>query len=212
MGTIKKGILGGFSGKVGTVVGGSWKGIAYMRSIPARVRNPRTWAQVSHRKKFALAVRLVQPLSGFLRTGWKLNAYRQSPYNAAMAYTFSNAISGEYPDYEINPAKVLVSHGALTPPTNTFVSYNNGKVELQWEDNSGAGSAKETDKALIAIVNLDKAESLYDTEGALRPDCSQSIPVPSEWSGDEVHAYLGFISENGKEISNSVYVGPVAIS
>jgi hypothetical protein len=25
MGTIKKGILGGFSGKVGTVVGGSWK-------------------------------------------------------------------------------------------------------------------------------------------------------------------------------------------
>jgi len=27
MGTIKKGILGGFSGKVGTVVGSSWKGI-----------------------------------------------------------------------------------------------------------------------------------------------------------------------------------------
>ena len=31
MGTIKKGILGGFSGKVGTVVGASWKGISYMR-------------------------------------------------------------------------------------------------------------------------------------------------------------------------------------
>ena len=31
MGTIKQGILGGFSGKVGTVVGSSWKGISYMR-------------------------------------------------------------------------------------------------------------------------------------------------------------------------------------
>lgn len=31
MGTIKQGILGGFSGKVGTVIGGSWKGISYMR-------------------------------------------------------------------------------------------------------------------------------------------------------------------------------------
>ena len=32
MGRIEKGILGGFSGTVGTVVGGTWKGIAYMRS------------------------------------------------------------------------------------------------------------------------------------------------------------------------------------
>jgi hypothetical protein len=42
MGTIKQGILGGFSGKVGTVVGASWKGIAYMRSLPQKVKNPRT--------------------------------------------------------------------------------------------------------------------------------------------------------------------------
>ena len=33
MGTINQGILGGFSGKVGTVIGGSWKGITYMRGI-----------------------------------------------------------------------------------------------------------------------------------------------------------------------------------
>jgi len=32
MGKIEKGILGGFSGKVGTVVGGNWRGIDYMRS------------------------------------------------------------------------------------------------------------------------------------------------------------------------------------
>jgi len=32
MGSIRKGILGGFAGKVGTVVGISWKGGSYMRS------------------------------------------------------------------------------------------------------------------------------------------------------------------------------------
>ena len=46
MGTISKGILGGFSGKVGTVIGGNWKGIDYMRSIPASVSNPRTPAWI----------------------------------------------------------------------------------------------------------------------------------------------------------------------
>ena len=30
MGTISKGILGGFSGTVGTVIGGSWKGIDFL--------------------------------------------------------------------------------------------------------------------------------------------------------------------------------------
>ena len=34
MGTIKKGILGGFSGIVGTVVGANWRGMDIMRSRP----------------------------------------------------------------------------------------------------------------------------------------------------------------------------------
>ena len=38
MATIKKGILGGVSGKVGNVVGGNWKGVDYLRSLPAEVR------------------------------------------------------------------------------------------------------------------------------------------------------------------------------
>jgi hypothetical protein len=59
MGTIKKGILGGFSGKVGTVVGASWRGISYMRSLPQKVRNPRTQGQRSQRNKFALALSLL---------------------------------------------------------------------------------------------------------------------------------------------------------
>ena len=55
MGTIKQGILGGFSGKVGTVVGSSWKGISYMRGQAQSVKNPRTAKQMAQRDKFSLA-------------------------------------------------------------------------------------------------------------------------------------------------------------
>jgi hypothetical protein len=151
-------------------------------------------------------------MTAFLRTGWKLHAHRQSPFNAAMSYTITNAVIGDYPDYEIDPNKVLVSRGALTTATSTFVNYNNGEVEFQWEDNSGKGSAKPTDKALIAIINLAKGEAVTDIAGAERPDCAQKLAVPAEWSGDEVHAYMGFISEDGKEVSNSVYLGNIAIA
>lgn len=49
MGTIKQGILCGFSDKFGTVVGGSWKGISYMREFAPSVKNPSAEAQMELR-------------------------------------------------------------------------------------------------------------------------------------------------------------------
>ena len=62
MGKIKQGILGGFKGKVGTVIGASWNGIAYMRGLPQSVKNPKTPAQQAQREFF----REVQDLAGQL--------------------------------------------------------------------------------------------------------------------------------------------------
>ena len=60
MATIKQGILGAFSGKVGSVVGSSWKGIAIMKALPASVANPRTAKQVIQRGKMASAVKFAK--------------------------------------------------------------------------------------------------------------------------------------------------------
>jgi hypothetical protein len=119
MGRIKKGILGGFSGKVGTVVGANWKSISYMRSLPQKVKNPRTLPQLKQRSKFTLVVNLLRPMLPLLRVGWKQYAHgRQSAFNAATSYTLANAIIGEYPDYKIDPKKVMISRGTLTSPNN----------------------------------------------------------------------------------------------
>jgi hypothetical protein len=212
MGTIKKGILGGFSGKVGTVVGASWKGIAYMRSLPQKVRNPRTDAQMSQRTKFAVALNFLKPMNGLLRTGWKLYANRQSPINAAMSYTIANAITGTYPNYAIDPGKVFVSRGSLSPAANADATATGGNLVFSWNDNSGSNAAKQTDKALIAVVNPAKSEAVFDTAGAERSTGTQSVPMPAGWVGDSVEAYIGFISEDGREVANSVYLGSIAIA
>jgi hypothetical protein len=122
MGTIKQGILGGFSGKVGTVIGASWKGINYMRSTGA------------------------------------------------------------------------------------------GTITFDWEDNSGVGNAKQTDKALIAVINPTKSEAVYDTAGAERMTVTQEIIVPADWVGEDVEVFFGFISEDHREVANSVYLGTITIS
>jgi hypothetical protein len=211
MGTIRKGILGGFSGKVGTVVGASWRGISYMRSLPLKVRNPRTVGQRSQRTKFALALSLLKPMTSLLRTGWKLFGRKQSPFNAAMSHTLANAVVGNYPDYSIDVSKVLISRGNLQSASNATATVANGNLEFAWNDNSGIGSAKQTDKALIAILNLEKGEAITNDAGAERMEEAQTVIIPSEWSGDEVQAFLGFVSEDGREVANSVYLGAIAL-
>ena len=211
MGTIKKGILGGFSGKVGTVVGGSWKGISYMRSLPQKVKNPRTAGQVSQRSKFAITMHYLKPMTALLRTGWKLYAHRQSPINAAMSYTLANAIIGTYPDYEIDPSKVLISRGSLATAVNANAADMGGSIEILWDDNSGVSNAKQTDKALMAIVNPTKGEAVTVTAGEERMTGNQNVAIPADWSGDEVQAYLGFVSEDSREVSNSVYLGAINV-
>ena len=66
MGIIKQSILGGFSGKVGTVVGGSCKGIFYMRVLAQNVKNPRTDAQMNQRSNFALAMASLKPITNYV--------------------------------------------------------------------------------------------------------------------------------------------------
>lgn len=52
MGKTKQGILGGFKGKAGTVIGSSWNGIAYMKGLPQSQKNPNTLAQQRQRNFF----------------------------------------------------------------------------------------------------------------------------------------------------------------
>jgi len=213
MGTIKKGILGGFSGKVGTVVGASWKGIAYMRSLPQKVKNPRTEPQRMQRSKFALTMNFLKPITGLLRTGWKMYAHRQSPINAAMSYALANAITGTYPNYAIDPSKVMISRGGLAPALNASATASAGaSIIFNWSDNSGSSAAGQTDKALLAVVNPAKSEAVFDTVGATRSDSTMSVNLPADWVGETVETYIGFISEDGKDIANSVYLGSITIT
>lgn len=211
MGKINQGILGGFSGKVGTVVGGSWKGITYMRAKAVSIANPKTEAQLIQRAKFALAVQYLQPCTDFVRAGYKNYAVKQTAFNAAMSYTLSNAISGTYPSFEIDPAKVLLSKGALTTASNAQAALSASTVKITWDDNSGLGSAKPTDRSLAIVVNPDNNEAVYRIAGAARISEEESLTIPIDWTGDKAEVYLGFVSEDGKEVSNSMYAGSITI-
>ncbi len=213
MGKISQGVLGGFSGKVGNVVGGTWKGIDYMRIKPANVTNPRTEGQVDQRSKFSTVLRFLQPMTDFLRVGFKLYANKMTQFNAAMSYNLNNAITGAYPNFMVDYASALVTRGNLSGVANGAASSPSaGDVQITWDDNSGSGSAQATDKALIVLLNATRQEAVFTTAGPARSAGTETISVPSEYTGEDVEVFLGFISEDGSKVANSSYLGSVTVA
>ena len=128
-----------------------------------------------------------------------------------MSYTIDNAVTGNYPDYAIDAAKVVISRGALTPGADTELGVAGSNVLVKWGDNSGSGSALATDKALIAVVNQSKGEAITVAGGAARSAGREEVAAPESWVNCELDCYLGFVSADGREVSNSVYVGEIVI-
>ncbi len=111
MGIIKQGILGGVSGGVGTVIGGSWKGIDYVRSRPSSVANPNSDKQVDQRSKFSSVIGFLKPLTGLVTVTFRNYAIGMSGFNVAMSYNIKNAITGTSPDFTIDYTLALLSQG-----------------------------------------------------------------------------------------------------
>lgn len=211
MGTIKQGILGGFSGKVGTVIGGNWKGIDYMRSKASSVSNPKTEAQLDQRARFGAALAFLQPITPFIRVGFKNYAIKMTAFNSAMSYNLNNALIGAYPDYSIDYASALVSRGSLAPALNALAeSTVANKVDFTWDDNSDQVNANPSDIAMLVVLNPLKKEATFVTNGAARTEGSQTLTVPVNYSGDVVECYIAFISLDGT-VANSKYLGEITV-
>ena len=209
MGKIRQGILGGFNGTVGTVVGGSWKGMAYMRGKAQSIKNPRTEKQMAQRIKFGMAQKFVKVMTAYLQVGFRNYTQRQTATNAAMSHTVRNCIVGDYPAFGIDPSKVLMSSGSLMPGRFCTAKVSDNVATFTWEDNSDESHASIDDFAMPLIYNFTKGEAIFTTEDASRVDCKTTLKLPADWSGDMLSCYMGFASVQNNSVSNTVYIGDV---
>ena len=202
MGTIKKGILGGFSGKVGTVVGGSWKGIAYMRGQAQSIKNPRTERQVAQRNKLKFIVKALKPFENIINLGFKVG--KGSPMNAAVSYNVKNAVTGTVPNLSLDYEEFMFSRGKLISALAANVSKSSGGILMDFEYIGGDG----TDLAIAVGINKTTKEVVIceDPEN-VRDNASTFLTTPASWSGAQVACYIVMKSADGTGVSNSFYAG-----
>ncbi|WP_229707698.1 DUF6266 family protein, partial [Sphingobacterium alkalisoli] len=93
-----KGINGAYSGKVGNVIGSSWRNVDYVRSLSKRSNKPASADQLAQRAKFALGVSFLSPIKDLLNLGYSDALQgRSTGYNKALQHLLANGIMGDYP-------------------------------------------------------------------------------------------------------------------
>lgn len=207
MGVIKQGILGGFSGKVGSVVGTSWKGRAVMKAMPLSVANPRTTGQVVQRNKMTGLVGISKMFLGGTI--------------AIMDNPFSGNISG-YNRFVQRNISNMQDNGSAYANNFDFSKGVLGKIKLSSTVVANAGSSTITiswtsedspynlnnDKVIIAVVNSNLTEVLNagthvgsrSTTGTTVVSVNRALPP-----GGDIYVIAMAIREDKKYCSDSSY-------
>jgi hypothetical protein len=212
MARIEESMHGGFRGKVGKLVGGQWNGIDYIRSIGKRSNAEATPNQLNHRSKMALAGNFARTIKQVVKVGFRDGAVRMSGYNAAVRNLLKNAITGESPNYRIDYSKVMVCRGEGRGPIGASASSPAAEtVTFKWSTRDVSGAVKPTDKAMLVAYCEAFNVSAFTIQGPDRSTGTGSLEMP-EFSGQEVHTWLAFISADGKTVFESTYTGVVKIT
>lgn len=215
MATIYQGILGPFSGKVGTVVGAMWKGIATIRAYNPHVNNPNSPAQLEQRAKFALMGSFLRPFVSLFKITYASQANKQTASNAALQYNLKNAISGAYPNYTVNYTKVLLGEGPLPVALNAAAdSSEANKIDFTWADNSYMQGADVTDKVVLSVYSPEfkKSVSIIAPDAVTRASGSYTMTLPAIFSGEEVQTYIGFVNSKVSVSSNIEFLAAVIVA
>lgn len=153
MGVITQGILGGFSGKVGPIVGGRWKQTDYMRGykIPS---NPNSSAQQVQRAKISKVISVAKSILGsVIQPYWNPFNSRISGFNR---FVQVNASLFTSPNYYLTTSHKM-AEGTLEGFSNLLATYNTstGVVSATWTDNTGVNNALGTDIPYFVAFKLD---------------------------------------------------------
>lgn len=210
MAIIENGILGGFSGKVGPVVGARHRGQDTIRSKPPKNRTNKSPKQLIQQAKFGLAVEFVRHLAGLFEITYKQRSGITTPRNEAVSDIVAGAITGEYPDFKIDYPNVMISSGSLQSVPGT-VAGAAGKITWTWVPNVDVNGAQANDQSVIVAYCPERKQAIYKINASTRADGTAVLDV-LPFVGLTVVTYLGFTSLNQSKISDSVFTGELIAS
>ena len=197
MGKIKQGILGGFRGTVGTVIGSSWNGIAYMKGKPQSVKNPKTDAQLQQRGFFKDLQSLIGQITDEQLQSLFPSVTRGMTRRNMLTRQLAAAaiVTDDVKSVDLSTLEGIGNGERIdSPMLESLVSEIDGSLAIYAEAAAAEAIGKPAAANFIAVAyNVTKRKiGVFNTD-VTDPSLGVSVPV-GNWAeeGDSVRFYLTY--------------------
>lgn len=211
MARLNNGIFGPVSGKLGPVIGSTWKGIPYLKEVSRKrkKKKPRTPAQLANEAKFKYVNDWLVPFHPFLTIGFQNLAIQKTAIAAALSANYKTVFIGSFPDIDIIYNKLIISSGPLAPlgnPQAVFISADT--MELKWEQNYHPGVLY--NDQIMLVLYSEELKYADGFVGAVNRVAEQYIfKINPKLLGQNLHVYISVTSLDRKQIADSIYIGKI---
>jgi hypothetical protein len=212
MGTIRNGGNGAFSGKAGSFIGSNWRDINYIKGLPRISNKPKTQKQLEQQAKFALAVRFLRPVKVQVEAGFsKVKQGHTTSYNLALKQILNNAITGTYPDYEIDYPHVAFSQGPISGIADIAILPETEMLVMSWSTRVIKANSFMSDEVHFLVYEPESSDYVIGPPNIVRSAQTAEIEMPSDWAGKTVHVFVYCRTIEKKDVSDSMYAGSAVV-
>ena len=202
MGKIKQGILGGFKGKVGTVIGSSWNGIAYMRGQAQSFKDSKSAAQLKQRNFF----REVQDLVGQLTAEQLAFLFPSAPSGMTRRNAIVQQLSAvslvEADGKHVDLANInSIGNAPTADMPDVSVAADGDSLAISWDGDSDFRAEHGDEYPTIFVANVTKKKIfLVNSTAAIGTTGVQSFNVGLAAYGEATDTFNGFMLATGSKI------------
>ncbi|SEL09613.1 DUF6266 family protein [Parapedobacter koreensis] len=205
------GAIGTFSGKVGSIIGSSWRSVPYMRGLSKKRTKPFTEAQLAQQQRFGLMGQFLLPLKGLLEIGLaNLDDSTATLFNQAMALNLP-AVTGTYPDFGIDYAGIQFSKGGLEPLRGVTITHEGETATVSWNPVANRFSGNGDDEVYVLLYDRELNLFYTSDEIAARSAGQADIPLDADTAGHMADTWLFAVARDGSRVSNTVYGGSLML-
>lgn len=207
MAVLKGGANGGFSGKVGAMIGYTLNGQEVIRGLPKKRSKKISSLEQSNRNAFALTQHWLQPLLPFVRIGFKNYAPTFQGFVAAKSYNSKYALKQQEDGSTfVDPALALLSYGSLVLPQTMQMEQQGSEIAVTW---SLEGDYQGIDLVMLMAYVPQTKHTSYDMAAAKRHQGQATLAMPYNPQGYAVHVYIAFVAFDHAQQSMSHYLGKI---
>ena len=199
--------FGPINGTIGELVFYSSGGQQLVRRRPTRIAKKRP-NELAQQARFSFVSSFLKSLRGVIRYTFKPSEGRTARSNAFRSVY--RHLKRDDSRLSFDFENMQISQGALYPVDSPKVKLKKTKLVFSWADNSRADQSNATDKCILVVYCPALMESNYKLEGADRKEGVDSLDAAC-FEGRTVETWMAFISEDMKEVSDSVYTGRFSI-